>query len=64
MPPRNERGVPGVKWTSFTPPAGSPGNRDVKKNWASRQSTFVRFSTLRNASRFRHRYRVVDVNNV
>jgi hypothetical protein len=38
---------------SGTPAAGSPGRREVKKNWASRQSTFVRFSTLRNASTFR-----------
>jgi hypothetical protein len=53
MPPKKERGVPGVKWMSGTPLAGSPGSREVKKNCASRQSTLVRFSTVRNASKFR-----------
>lgn len=54
-PPRNERGVPGVKWMSLTPEAGSPGRREVKKNCDSRQRVFKRFSTLRNASKFRWR---------
>jgi len=52
IPPRNDRGVPGVKWMSSTPPAGSPRRREVKKNWASRHWVLVRFSMLRNASRF------------
>jgi len=50
MPPRKVRGLPGVKWTSGTPPAGSPGSREVKKNRASRHFVSARFSMLRNAS--------------
>jgi len=50
MPPRKERGLPGVKWTSPMPAAGSPGRREVKKNCDSRHFVSVRFSTLRNAS--------------
>jgi hypothetical protein len=40
---------------SSTPSAGSPGSREVKKNWASRHLVFARFSMLRKASRFLYR---------
>ncbi len=37
-------------WDGRSPPAGSPGKREVKKNCDSRQCVFVKFSTLMNAS--------------